>query len=93
MGIKISFAVAYNFNQLIYAVYSLTLPCPAPYILAFPLPALPRPVKKSFPVHPCIVTSERNDKSTWVGPHLINAFNKNAPSPPIYKETIVRMYA
>ena len=53
--IKVSSAVAYDFNQLIYAVFHAlhnkthSLPCPLDF---WPCPALPRPENNTFPVHP-----------------------------------------
>ena len=65
MGIKISFAVAYDFNQLIYAVCSpphrfrpLPFPAPPPRFLALPLLAESQPVKKK--ASPSIPASKFN---------------------------------
>ena len=59
MRIKISFALAYDSISMFPAP---TPPCPTDLdrfpgplrrFLALPLPAPPRPVKKSLPAHPC----------------------------------------
>ena len=52
MRIKISFAVAFDFNQLIYAVCSPPWPLPVPLCRFFTL-SLPA-LWKSFPVRPSI---------------------------------------
>ena len=75
--IKISFAAAYDFNQLIHALCSplhrfwpLPRPDPPRRFLALPLPAPPRE-KNSFSLHPWNLANKPWDYFAYLGRYLV----------------------
>ena len=97
MQIKVSSAVAFDFNQLIKAVCAPPGPadldlCSAPphRLIALPLP--PRPLKKTFPAHPCFAICMVFRRQIKLSAYSATSPGWNEP-PPILQQLVTYKFS